>query len=133
MYYLCKSEGEGSYFFPPQQSNRNHMKRIIQSIITSAAIILAASPVALAIGAPTPDVEALGIGTAADVPSLKATEGGIELKASNADRCVFAVYSITGQLVKTVEVAAASSQTVPLSGGCYIVRCSAWAKKIVVR
>lgn len=45
----------------------------------------------------------------------------------------FQIYSITGQLVKTIEVGAGGSERVELPRGCYIVKCSLWSKKVMVR
>lgn len=60
----------------------------------------------------------------------KPCNGGIELYA--ASRTSFEIYSITGQRVKSVAVED-SSVRVELPDGCYIVRCSKWSKKVVVK
>lgn len=45
----------------------------------------------------------------------------------------FYIYSITGQLIKTVDVQGGCSESVELGKGCYIVKCSQWSKKVMVR
>lgn len=57
-------------------------------------------------------------------------EGGIQLSAT--ERMGFEVYSITGQRVKSVTVENATVK-VDLPKGCYIVRCSKWSKKVIVK
>ncbi len=45
----------------------------------------------------------------------------------------FTVYSITGQIVKSVSVAGGSSTTINLPKGFYIVKCDYWSRKVVVK
>lgn len=45
----------------------------------------------------------------------------------------FTVYSITGQIVKSVSVANGSSMTINLPKGFYIVKCDYWSRKVVVK
>ncbi|MDE6048975.1 MAG: T9SS type A sorting domain-containing protein [Paramuribaculum sp.] len=55
----------------------------------------------------------------------------LSVKADKTER--FYIFSITGQLVKTVDVEAGSVQSVELPRGCYIVKCSYWSKKVMVK
>ena len=55
----------------------------------------------------------------------------ISLKGGVCD--TFQIFSITGQLVKTVSMAGPSKETVELPRGCYIVKCSQWSRKVVVK
>ncbi len=64
-------------------------------------------------------------------PLLKAVANGIEITVRDGVARRFYIYSITGQVIKSVEVA--ECVTVQLPQGYYIVKCSDWAKKIVVR
>lgn len=102
-------------------------------IVLSALITSAAQVDAIGAIMPQADLEAINTVDKADYPAIRATEGGVELIASPNEPTVFMVYSITGQLVKKAEVEASAQMTVSLPGGCYVVRCVAWAKKIIVR
>ena len=66
-------------------------------------------------------------------PALATTDGGLTLTASQDEPSVFMIYSITGQLVKNIRADAGESTSVRLQGGCYVVRCKNWVKKVVVR
>ena len=70
--------------------------------------------------------------TAATGPSAQGAEGRIVFTAGNSD-ATFNVYSITGQLVKVVRVSAEQRTSVDFSKGFYIVKCSQWSRKVVVR
>ena len=43
------------------------------------------------------------------------------------------IYSITGQMVKDLEVAPGMDVTVDLPAGYYIVKTAQWSKRIVVK
>lgn len=101
-------------------------------MFTAAALLYLPGAV-LAHPAASGDVEAIEVAGKADDPVMRPIEGGIELTAGASESTTFMIYSITGQLVKNAKADAASSITLTLPGGCYIVRCQAWAKKIVVR
>ncbi len=59
--------------------------------------------------------------------------GRIYLSAGNND-AVFNIYSITGQLLRTVRVAADSQVAIDAPKGFYIVRYgNQWSRKVVVR
>ncbi|WP_302062571.1 adenylosuccinate synthetase, partial [uncultured Muribaculum sp.] len=64
-------------------------------------------------------------------PTIKPVTGGLEITVSDGKAHEFYIYSITGQLVKRVK--ADYTLTVELPQGYYIVKCSSWSKKIVVR
>lgn len=65
-------------------------------------------------------------------PTCSATPimGGIKLVAES--EITFDIYSITGQRVKSISVDSGTKQ-VDLPKGCYIVRCSQWSKKVIVK
>ncbi len=59
--------------------------------------------------------------------------GRITFSAGDAG-VVFSVYSITGQLLRTVSLAAGAQTSIEMPKGFYIVRCgSQWSRKVVVR
>lgn len=62
--------------------------------------------------------------------SAKSTNGGILLSATEST--TFEIYSITGQRLKSLAVDSEEVR-VELPAGCYIVRCSQWSKKVVVK
>ncbi len=65
-------------------------------------------------------------------PTLKASSGQISLTVP-ADKTVkFYIYSITGQIVKTVSVSSGAA-VVELPQGYYIVKCENWSKQAIVR
>lgn len=84
--------------------------------------VLVATP--LAVAAQLVQIEA------AEQVAAQPADGGLLLTASLPT--AFEVYSITGQLVKRVEVEA-GSEKVELPNGCYIVRCPRWSKKVIVK
>lgn len=99
------------------------MKKIYR--IVTAVMIACASTVPAFVASADDAVEVT-------VAESRATgvEGGIQLSAS--ERVGFEVYSITGQRVKSVTVEN-STVKVDLPKGCYIVRCSQWSKKVIVK
>ncbi|MBO4870913.1 MAG: T9SS type A sorting domain-containing protein [Muribaculaceae bacterium] len=65
--------------------------------------------------------------------SVQGGVGRIYLTAGSND-AVFNIYSITGQLLRTVRVSADSQTAVEIPKGFYIVRCAnQWSRKVVVR
>lgn len=60
-------------------------------------------------------------------------QGRINFTAGTTD-AVFQVYSITGQLMRTIRVPAGAQASLELPRGFYIVKCSnQWSRKVVVR
>lgn len=64
-------------------------------------------------------------------PAAKAVNGGIALSAPADTTCRFTIYSITGQIIKSVDVT--GTTVVEIQRGCYIIKCSSWLKKVIVR
>lgn len=64
-------------------------------------------------------------------PTLKAVTGGIEITINDDSKHDFYIYSITGQMIKSVTLSETS--IIDLPQGCYIIKCENWSKKIVVR
>jgi len=66
-------------------------------------------------------------------PSATGGAGQITLSAGNTE-ATFSIYTITGQLLRTVRVSAEQRATVDVPKGFYIVKCSnQWSRKVVVR
>lgn len=101
------------------------MRSFITSILLTAMVCTAA-PVGLC--AQSHGIEA---GVVADQPAMTTRSGGIEITVPAATTTTFYIFSITGQLVKTVDVS--ESAFVELHNGCYIVKCAQWSKKVVVK
>lgn len=66
---------------------------------------------------------------------VKAIAGALELSASHdfAAPARFMIYSITGQMVKSVDVAPGTTVTVDLPAGYYVVKTAKWSKRVVVK
>ncbi len=71
------------------------------------------------------------IEVAAPSCSVTPVSGGITVAAES--ETTFDVYSITGQRIKSVTVVGVGAEKVDLPKGCYIVRCSQWSKKVIVK
>ncbi len=64
---------------------------------------------------------------------IKVTDGGLELTALDGDRTVrFEIYTITGRLVKSLDLRHAT-ENVDLPSGCYIVRTPGRSQKVDVK
>lgn len=60
-------------------------------------------------------------------------KGTIAMVAGDSD-ATFNIYSITGQLIKSVRVSAGTKVTIEVPKGFYIVKCSGrWSRKVVVK
>lgn len=64
--------------------------------------------------------------------SVKVGQGQVELTVNGDEPVKFHIYSITGQLVKSV-FPANGSIIVELPRGLYIVKCDKWSKQIVIK
>ena len=91
--------------------------------------------VALAVGAVSvtayaePRVEQVS----SDETTVIGGKGSIAMVAGESD-ATFNIYSITGQLIKTVRVAAGTKVTIDVPKGFYIVKCAGrWSRKVVVK
>lgn len=65
--------------------------------------------------------------------SVKASQGHIILSSSESKTITFHIYSIIGQLVKSVTVAPESETIVEMPRGYYIVKCEKWTKQVIVK
>ncbi len=68
-----------------------------------------------------------------DVAAVSTNSTGITLSIKGEKVERFYIFSITGQLVKTIDIEPAGVQSVELPRGCYIVKCSHWSKKVMVK
>ncbi len=97
-----------------------------------AALSVVAVPVA-AMPESAPAAQTEQLERHADEPVVATRDGVIELTSrGNTDR-TFQIYSIVGQLVRTVTVRAGDTEQLELRAGCYVVRCGRWSKKVVVK
>lgn len=101
------------------------MKRIIISI----AVLLAAGVMLPGIAQADNTMQDMSV--IVSTPTVKAVSQGIELTVPDGDSHQFYIYSITGQMIRSVEVR--ESAVVDLPCGYYIVKCREWSKKIVVK
>ncbi len=102
------------------------MKKVLSILIFCATIgIFGAS--AVPEPARVPAIESI-----ANSPAVRGGEGKIYLMAGSVD-ATFHIYSITGQLVRSVKVSADSHVVIEMPKGFYIVRYSnQWSRKVVV-
>ncbi len=64
--------------------------------------------------------------------SVKASNGQIVLTSVEEKPVTFLIYSIIGQLVKSVTVQSGET-VVELPRGYYIVKCEKWTKQVIVK
>lgn len=110
-----------------ETERRREMKRLIYIVVCLLAM-------GAATAVPVPDnFLPQRVETTTTGPVAQGAEGRIVFTAGNAD-ATFHVYSITGQLIKVVRVAADQRTSVDFPKGFYIVKCSnQWSRKVVVR
>lgn len=67
------------------------------------------------------------------VATASGATGRIQFSAGNTD-AVFLVYSITGQLLKTVRLSADGHASIDMPKGFYVVKCNGqWSRKVIVK
>lgn len=59
--------------------------------------------------------------------------GAIELTSNAEGRVTLYVYSITGKMVKSVQLEEGVTMRIELSKGLYILKCGKWSKKVMVK
>lgn len=59
--------------------------------------------------------------------------GSIELTSNVEGRVTLFVYSITGKMVKSVELENGVTIKVDLSNGLYILKCGKWSRKVMIK
>lgn len=100
------------------------MKKSILFVILLFSI---AAPTALAVEFTVPQSER----RVANEPSVSSAGNVIELRSNGSGTVRFEIFSITGQLIKSVNVKSVSR--IELPKGFYIVKCDAWTKRVVVK
>ena len=91
--------------------------------------------VALAVGAESASVFAAPRieQVSSDETTVVGGKGTIAMVAGDSDE-TFSIFSITGQLIKTVRVNAGTRVTIDMPKGFYIVKCAGrWSRKVVVK
>ena len=102
------------------------MRRLLY--IFTISLALAVSAVSVNLYA-EPRVEQVS----SDEASVVGGKGTISMVAGD-NNATFNIYSITGQLIKTVRVNAGTKVTIDIPKGFYIVKCSGkWSRKVVVK
>ena len=57
----------------------------------------------------------------------------IEFTGDSSSTVKFEVFSITGQLVRTLMVGKDQTVRIELQRGCYIIKCSSWTKRVMLK
>ena len=70
--------------------------------------------------------------TATIQPTVKVVSGGIEITIQEESGCHVAIYAITGQLVKQIDIPSGGT-TIDLPSGYYIVKCGNTASRVDIR
>ncbi len=102
------------------------MKRLLYILTICLSLAVSAATVtAYAV----PRIEQVASGEA----SVVGGKGTIAMVAGESD-VTFSIYSITGQLIRTVKVSAGTRVTIDAPKGFYIVKCAGrWSRKVVVK
>lgn len=102
------------------------MRRLLYILTLSIALAVGAVSVTMIA---SPRVEQV----AGDEASVLGGKGTIAMVAGDSD-ATFNIFSITGQLIKSVRVNAGTKVTIEVPKGFYIVKCSGkWSRKVVVK
>lgn len=105
------------------------MNKILALILLLAASVAPLTAMAFPSGPQSEGIESV----AENEATLSSQNSELIISNSSEASMKFYVFSITGQMVKSVEVGGGDSVTVELPAGWYIVKCSLWSKKIVVK
>lgn len=65
-------------------------------------------------------------------PAVSVDKGFVELTAPDGEAVKFEIFSITGQLVKSVTVKG-STVKIDLPKGFYIIKCDSWTKRVMLK
>lgn len=107
---------------------------MLSRAVTICLVLIAAfEPVSAAVPAEPDTFATSGMIERTTEPHVSAEEGVLTLKAAPDTAEIFHIYGITGQLVKKTEVRGDDSVQLELKRGLYIVKCSRWARKIMVK
>lgn len=109
----------------PMNSLRRHIAYFLSTLFLGVASLSAQQAVS------QPDdrkIEAIEAG-----PSVRVEGTTIEFSGDNSQSTKFEVFSITGQLVRTLVVPADRVARVELPRGCYIIKCAGWTKRVMLK
>lgn len=96
-------------------------------------ILLVSFTLGVAMAAPESVGVVQRIENASTSPTVTGGDGRIYFSAGNTE-AVFSIYSITGQLLKTVRVSADGHVSIDFPKGFYVVRCNNQrSRKVVVK
>ena len=102
------------------------MKRMLYILTLSIALAVGATSATIAAPSRVEQVSS-------DETTVLGGKGTISMIAGDND-ATFSIFSITGQLIKTVRVNAGTKMTIDLPKGFYIVKCAGkWSRKVVVK
>ncbi len=104
------------------------MKRLSAILICALGIAFATPKIV----ASQPNNEEKEIAVTETAPTMIATQRGVDLSAYDGESHRFSIYSITGQMIKSVDVID-STVSINLPKGFYIVKCDSWSKQLVIR
>lgn len=110
------------------------MKQIGKKMTAMMLLLLTASP-GLFAQQPTQDKPSESkISEVKDAigPYVKVSGTSIVFYGENGYETKFEVFSITGQLVRTL-VVKDMPQHIELQRGCYIIKCSSWTKRVMLK
>ena len=105
------------------------MKRLIRNIL----VVLCMSLLSTVTSAFAADERTHTSERLENVASVVVNTSGISLRVNTEKIERFHIFSITGQLVKAVDVEPGITLNVELPRGCYIIKCSYWSKKVLVK
>lgn len=107
------------------------MKAIKKHIFSFAIIALLGSPILSAQTFNRQDSRRIEQ-TESIRPNVKVLGTVIEFYGDNSGSVKFEVFSITGQLVRTI-VVKDQPMRIELQRGCYIIKCSSWTKRVMLK
>lgn len=76
--------------------------------------------------------ESKGADTFVSGVSVYSGNGVIVLNNNSEEAVTFNIYSITGQMIKSVTIQGGNSN-IDLPKGFYIVKCNQWSKRVIVK
>lgn len=104
------------------------MRKYSIAILLSFVASVFQAEAAIATDSKRPDVDVEN----ATQPGAKSTGSTIELNCGERTNVKFEIYSITGQLIKTITVAQGSVK-IELPKGFYIVKCENWTRRMMLK
>ena len=109
------------------------MKQLTAVILLTLSLLMSSAAMAVSPAGVTTPQRAEAALQQTTAPTVHGGNGRITFYAGS-ETIVFSVYSITGQLLRTVRVAADTHITVELPKGFYIVKCGTQgSRKVVVK